>query len=552
LFRRHAYSIKEYAVSRNGSGGYSLPSNTWNPAVSGVSATPADWQALINDVATAIQQSISADGQTPITGNLQMGGNRLTGLSAGVATGQSLRFEQLFSQGALTDIASAGTTDIGAQLSNFLRVTGTTGISSFGTNYNGPRFLIFSGVVTLTHSATLVLPGSANITTAANDALIAIPISGGWQVVAYQRSSGLAFDYLNTSRLDVASATTVDLTASAPNTRNINITGTTTIAGFTVAVGQTYFVRFNASLTLTNSASLVTQTGASLVTSAGDTCIIRSTSANTVELLSYVKASGNLIQNNSFIRQTVIAGPVDTNGFAAFGGSTGSTTVTAAGTLTATASNGVAGDRTGSIVNPAWTGLSTNGSIFLYLDIAANGTCTTGSTTLSPIYRWGGADVTTNNQATFNIQEMQMKVGNGATAAQTYRVFVGEVTVSGAVVTAITWYALMGRYYNGALTLPTSGTVQSYNHNIGLSKEHLDSSVNLRCIATDSVAATGEILDMNNMYTVGSLGRGFGGFSASRNAYAIKQNTVELVGSLGNSSVTNTNYTVLLEIVRKW
>jgi len=37
-----------------------------------------------------------------------------------------------------------------------------------------------------------VLPGTANIITAANDALIAIPISGGWQVVAYTRASGIA------------------------------------------------------------------------------------------------------------------------------------------------------------------------------------------------------------------------------------------------------------------------------------------------------------------------------------------------------------------------
>lgn len=44
-------------MSRNGSGGYSLPVNTWNPATTGVSATVTDWQALINDIATAMQQS---------------------------------------------------------------------------------------------------------------------------------------------------------------------------------------------------------------------------------------------------------------------------------------------------------------------------------------------------------------------------------------------------------------------------------------------------------------------------------------------------------------
>lgn len=178
---------------RNGSGGYSLPSNSWNPALNGAPATAADWQALINDVAAAIQQSISADGQTTITGNLQMGGNKLTNLAAGSATGQSVRFEQLFGQGALTDIASASITDIGQPLTNFLRVTGTTGITSFGTNYNGPKFLIFSGVVTLTNSATLVLPSGGDITTAAGDSMIVIPLAAGWQVVAFQRASGDLF-----------------------------------------------------------------------------------------------------------------------------------------------------------------------------------------------------------------------------------------------------------------------------------------------------------------------------------------------------------------------
>lgn len=94
-------------------------------------------------------------------------------------------------------------------------------------------------------------------------------------------------DLLNTTRVDVASAATVNLTTAAPNIRHINITGTTAITGFTVAAGQCYFVRFAGALTLTNSASLVTQTGTNIVTAAGDTCILRATAANVVEVLSY-------------------------------------------------------------------------------------------------------------------------------------------------------------------------------------------------------------------------------------------------------------------------
>lgn len=98
-----------------------------------------------------------------------------------------------------------------------------------------------------------------------------------------------ASDTLNTVRIDVASATSVDLTANAPDTRHINITGTTTIDGFTVEEGKCYFVRFNAALTLTSSGSLVTQYGANIATVAGDTCIIRATADNVAEILCYTR-----------------------------------------------------------------------------------------------------------------------------------------------------------------------------------------------------------------------------------------------------------------------
>lgn len=81
------------------------------------------------------------------------------------------------------DVASASTCNIGAANSMFVRITGTTTITSFGTDYNGPRFIRFADALTLTHNAsTLVLPGGANITTVAGDNYVAIPISGGWVV----------------------------------------------------------------------------------------------------------------------------------------------------------------------------------------------------------------------------------------------------------------------------------------------------------------------------------------------------------------------------------
>jgi hypothetical protein len=191
------------------------PTNSFNPAINGTLATAGDWQALLNDMVAALTQSVSADGQTPLTGPLNAGNNPINNVTAGTGTGQALAFQQLFDQGVQADIASATITDIGVQNTNFLRITGTTTITSFGTNYKGPRFLVFAGAVTLTNSSTLVLPGGANITTAAGDVLIAIPgatlgTADKWIVAAYQRNT-------NPSSGTFTSVATDSLTVSGNN-----------------------------------------------------------------------------------------------------------------------------------------------------------------------------------------------------------------------------------------------------------------------------------------------------------------------------------------------
>jgi len=96
-----------------------------------------------------------------------------------------------------TNIASAATTNLGAADSDFVTITGTTGITSFGTPASLSRkhiWAVFSGVVTLTHNATsLILPGAANYTTAAGDVLECVHISGAnWRVVAITKANGQA------------------------------------------------------------------------------------------------------------------------------------------------------------------------------------------------------------------------------------------------------------------------------------------------------------------------------------------------------------------------
>ena len=196
------------------------------------------------------------------------------------------------------------------------------------------------------------------------------------------------------------------------------------------------------------------------------------------------------------VRQTVLYGPVDTSGFSAFVGVTGSTTVTATGTIYPTAAAG--SDATGNIdytwssVNPAWTSLSTNGTMYLTQSLSG-GVVTNNSRTLAPIYQWGGTPSPTSGQLTFNIQQMTMYLGNGSTAPAVNEVVIGEVTVAGAVVTAITWYALMGRYDSGfTATLPTAATSISRNSLIGVVPA--TARLILECTTTDNGYAVGDTI----------------------------------------------------------
>jgi hypothetical protein len=91
--------------------------------------------------------------------------------------------------GSSANIASAATTDIGTVASHYAKVTGTTTITSFGSSCSNTQpiyFVQFAGILTLTNSAALALPGGGNIITVANDSAIASCLgSGNWQVLAY-------------------------------------------------------------------------------------------------------------------------------------------------------------------------------------------------------------------------------------------------------------------------------------------------------------------------------------------------------------------------------
>jgi hypothetical protein len=62
-------------MSRNGSGTYTLP--VGNPVVTGTTITSTWANTTLTDIASAITDSLAADGQTTASGNLNMGTNRI-------------------------------------------------------------------------------------------------------------------------------------------------------------------------------------------------------------------------------------------------------------------------------------------------------------------------------------------------------------------------------------------------------------------------------------------------------------------------------------------
>ena len=79
-------------MSRNGSGTYSLPAG--NPVVPATTISTTWANSTLTDIATALTGSVAADGQTPMSGNLVMGNNKVTGLADGTGATDAVTFGQ--------------------------------------------------------------------------------------------------------------------------------------------------------------------------------------------------------------------------------------------------------------------------------------------------------------------------------------------------------------------------------------------------------------------------------------------------------------------------
>ena len=223
-----------------------------------------------------------------------------------------------FKKGA--DLTSATTLTLGSDGSYF-DVTGTTtitGISAIGVG--AVISLQFDGALTLTHSATLVLPDSLNITTESTDiaTLIQDDATPTWRLLTFSRADATSGGFLtnvvedttpqlggpldtNSKAINesegaaVASATTTNIYGGNDG-NTLHITGTTTIVDFTDAssVGQWRRIIFDGALTLTHGSGITLPGGANITTAAGDYAYVYADAVDAFTVAPYVRADGSI------------------------------------------------------------------------------------------------------------------------------------------------------------------------------------------------------------------------------------------------------------------
>jgi|LakMenE18May11ns_1017448.scaffolds.fasta_scaffold9831294_3 hypothetical protein len=91
----------------NGSGTYNLPAG--NPVVTGTTISSSTTNTTNSDIATALTNCITRDGQSTPSANLPMNAKKLTGLAAGTSAGDSVRYEQVVLTGGALGTPTSGT-----------------------------------------------------------------------------------------------------------------------------------------------------------------------------------------------------------------------------------------------------------------------------------------------------------------------------------------------------------------------------------------------------------------------------------------------------------
>ena len=190
-------------MSYNGSGTFNINS-AGQPVVTGTVITSTAFNALTADLATGLSTALTKDGQTTPTANIPMGTYKITGLGAGTAATDAVRFSQLQNTSATTFITAAGTDTITG--------TVTPTLTAYATGQQ------FSFVVAATNTTAVTLNvdgvGAKAVTRTGSVALVAGDMIIGQVVIV--EYDGTRFQLINGNNLRVAGTTSGIATIVTP------------------------------------------------------------------------------------------------------------------------------------------------------------------------------------------------------------------------------------------------------------------------------------------------------------------------------------------------
>jgi len=135
------------------SGTFTLVSG--NPVVTATTISSTWANNTLSDIATGLTTCVLKDGTQTITANLPMAGFILTGLGAGAAAGNSVRYEQVLSANGVKFSAGAALTATGTLQSDALQLAATinqvttvaasTGVKLYSAAVAGDMQVVYNG-----------------------------------------------------------------------------------------------------------------------------------------------------------------------------------------------------------------------------------------------------------------------------------------------------------------------------------------------------------------------------------------------------------------------
>lgn len=194
-------------MPRTGNGTYVLPANSWNPAVSNSTIESSANNATMNDLAAALTQSLSKDGQTVPTAAIQLGNFKIINLADGTTSTDAMTFGQGAKLAGGNIFTGDQTINGSVSLSGDLSVSGTviftsgnisvgnltvTSVASVASlNVTGASNLNILNVASIASLNVLTVSSTAsvNMLTVASTAAVAV-LSVGSSIVVGAASGG--------------------------------------------------------------------------------------------------------------------------------------------------------------------------------------------------------------------------------------------------------------------------------------------------------------------------------------------------------------------------